>query len=74
MKMDGRFIYVNENNALEDYEELFIMSRCKANIIANSTFSWWAAWLNQNKNKVVIAPKKWKLEREGLILEEWITI
>ncbi len=72
--IDGRFIYVNDNNTLEDYEELLIMSRCKANIIANSTFSWWAAWLNQNKDKVVIAPKKWKLERKGLILEEWIAV
>lgn len=72
--IDGRYIYVNENGMLEDYEELFIMSRCKANIIANSTFSWWAAWLNQNKNKIIIAPQKWKLERKNMILEGWITI
>lgn len=74
VQINGRCIYVNENNTLEDYEELFIMSRCKANIIANSTFSWWAAWLNQNEEKIVIAPEKWKKEKEYMILDGWSTI
>jgi hypothetical protein len=47
-------IYV-ENN--KNYVDLFLMSRCENNIIGNSTFSWWAAWLNTNQEKVVIAPK-----------------
>lgn len=43
----------------EDYHDLYLMSQCKHNIVANSSFSWWASWINSYENRIIIAPKNW---------------
>lgn len=59
------------------YEDMWLMSLCKHNITANSSFSWWGAWLNSNNSKIVICPKKWfKNGRQtpDLLPSSWICI
>jgi hypothetical protein len=63
----------------KDYVDMYLMSMCKNNIIANSSFSWWAAWLNKNDNKIVIAPKIWfgpdgPKDDYDLLPEKWTTM
>ncbi len=67
-----------KNGDDKNYEDLILMSMCKHNIIANSSFSWWGAWLNPKKNKIVVAPKKWsnapKNNTKDLLPDGWIII
>ena len=70
--------FVDANQKQNRHLDMFLMSHCKHNVIANSSFSWWAAWLNRNQQKIVVAPLKWfndpAIKTHDLIPKEWIRI
>lgn len=68
--------FVNFNRGNDSWQDMYLMSQCKHNIIANSTFSWWGAWLNNNPQKIVIAPNRWftNMDNDEIVLPEWIRL
>ncbi len=69
---------VDCNGTDKGYEDLRLMSLCRHNIIANSSFSWWGAWLNRNPDKTVIAPSRWfnnqKMDEKDLLPAGWLRL
>lgn len=71
------YCFVEGNTGLESYRDMQLMSFCSHHIIANSSFSWWGAWLNRNPEKIVIAPEKWENgidSQKDIVPENWIRI
>ena len=69
--------YISGSGKLTNPEELILMACCRHNIIANSSFSWWGAWLNRNRQKIVLAPKRWfrkKRAESGIVPQTWIKV
>ena len=70
--------YVDNNFEGKSYVDMQLMSNCNHNIIANSSFSWWGAWLNDSNDKIVISPKVWlpklKILSSNVIPAKWISI
>lgn len=72
--------YIDSKEKRIPHEDIYLMSLCKHNIIANSSFSWWGAWLNQNEDKLIIAPKRWFSDTtmfeqsHDIVCKKWIKL
>jgi hypothetical protein len=78
LRVDAPMVYIEHNGPEKGYEDLRLMSLCRHHIIANSSFSWWGAWLSRNPGKIVIAPQKWfnrdDINTDDLIPEGWLRL
>jgi hypothetical protein len=77
LKMDLPCIYIDHNQGVESYNDMRLMSLCRHHIIANSSFSWWGAWLNPSADKIVAAPKHWfakEVDTQDLIPQSWVRL
>lgn len=78
LKLSSPMHFIEPSPDGQEAIDLHLMSLCKHNIIANSSFSWWGAWLNANLNKIVIAPQRWfaagHQDTSDLIPEKWIRL
>jgi Glycosyl transferase family 11 len=78
LKLDFPCRIVDHNQGAQSNIDMQLMSLCRHNITANSTFSWWAAWLNGNEGKIVVTPRSWfastALRTSDLIPQTWIPL
>lgn len=78
LRSDHPCTCVTHNDASHGHEDLRLMTMCEHNIIANSSFSWWGAWLNVNPDKLVFAPQEWfrdrSIDTRDLLPVDWIRV
>jgi hypothetical protein len=77
LKLDFPHHYIDHNIGVDSYIDMHLMSLCQHHIIANSSFSWWGAWLNPRSEKIVAAPKGWFKDRkcvQDLIPHNWVQL
>lgn len=78
LRLDAEMEVVGHNGPTAHYEDLRLMSACRHHIIANSTFSWWGAWLDARLDKIVIAPQRWfatdRLVNPDILPRDWVRL
>lgn len=69
-------VLVDWNRGTDSWQDLYLMSQCKAHVLANSSFSWWGAWLDANPNKVVVTPAVWvnHIGAPDVVPDSWVRL
>lgn len=75
-KYNNKYKIIDWNKGEDSYKDMYLISQCHHHILANSSFSWWGAWLNDSRNKIVIAPKCWVYNNPELCpqVDGWIKL
>ena len=79
LTLDSSAVYVTGNGPERGCEDIYLMQQCSHDVIANSSFSWWGAWLNNNPGKIVVAPKNWFRDKIAnkkmhIVPDNWIRL
>jgi Glycosyl transferase family 11 len=78
LRFEPAVTHVTVNSPARGFRDLQLMSRCRHHIIANSSFSWWGAWLSRSPDKLVVAPKRWfnqaGHDTRDLLPEAWVKL
>ncbi len=78
LRFDYPMTYIDHNHGKQSWEDMRLMASCKHHIIANSSFSWWAAWLNPSTDKKVVAPSRWfmdaSINTQDVLPTDWIKL
>lgn len=72
----GDTTFVDWNRGNDSWQDMLLMRHCRHNIVCNSSFSWWGAWLNDNQGKIVVAPDRWfgKNDHPDIVPEGWLRV
>lgn len=75
LTLPGPTVFIDLGSYRREELDMMLMRECRHNIIANSTYSWWGAWLNRNSSKIVIAPRgKYSADQQEIVPNDWIQV
>lgn len=76
LRLPENTVYVDHNRGNDSWQDMMLMTHCRHNVVCNSTFSWWGAWLNPHADKQVFCPDRWSAHAPASVIapEEWIQL